>query len=208
MPSTLSPSTAKLTACRECDLLQREIPLPPGGAAICPRCEAVLYRNTPGSLDRTLALLLASVILFVLANAFPIVGIESRGNRNATTLFGAVLTLWDEDMPIVAGLVFFTTIFAPAFELFALTAILAAIRWGLRSRPLPRVFRLVLAARPWSMVEVFMLGVLVAVVKLSHLAHITPGIALWSYGALIAIFAAAMSTFNAHELWERLTFDR
>jgi paraquat-inducible protein A len=89
-----------------------------------------------------------------------------------------------------------------------LILILAAVRRGVAARPLPAALRLVLAARPWSMVEVFMLGVLVSVVKLSHLAHITPGIALWSYGALIALFAAAMSTFNAHELWERLTVER
>ncbi|MGZ8219906.1 paraquat-inducible protein A [Methylomagnum sp.] len=191
-------------ACHECDLLQREIPLPAGGTATCPRCGATLYRNNPAGLDRTLALLLAAAILFVLANAFPIVTIEARGTRNATTLFGAVLTLWDEDMPTVAGLVFFTTLLAPAFELFTLIFILAAVRLGFQSGPLPAVLRWVLGTRPWSMVEVFMLGVLVSVVKLSHLAHIEPGVALWSYGALILVFAAAMAGFDAHTLWNRL----
>jgi paraquat-inducible protein A len=205
MPSTFQPSTPNLIACHECDLLQRVVSLPPGGTATCSRCKAVLYRNNPGGFDRTLALLLASAILFVLANAFPIVGIETQGNRNATTLFGAVLTLWNEDMPVVAGLVLFTTILAPAFELFTLIFILAAVRLGLRSGPMPAVLRLVLATRPWSMVEVFMLGVLVSVVKLSHLAHIEPGVALWSYGALIVLFAAAMASFDTHALWDRLT---
>lgn len=194
-----------LIACHECDLLQREIPLPAGGIATCPRCGATLYRNNPGGLDRTLALLLAAAILFVLANAFPIVSIETRGTHNATTLFGAVMTLWNEDMPSVAGLVFFTTLLAPAFELFTLIFVLAAVRLGFNAGPLPAVLRVVLGTRPWSMVEVFMLGVLVAVVKLSHLAHIEPGVALWSYGALILVFAAAMAGFDTHSLWNRLT---
>lgn len=167
----------------------------------------MLYRNNPGGLDRALALLVASAILFLVANAFPIVGIETQGNRNATTLFGAVLTLWNEDMHMVAGLVLFTTILAPAFELFTLIFILAAARGGVRLPALPGVLRSVLAARPWSMVEVFMLGVLVAVVKLSHLAHISPGIALWSYAALILLFAEAMANFDTHELWDRLSFE-
>jgi paraquat-inducible protein A len=207
LPDTAVPAPGKLIACHECDLLQREIPLPPGGVAACPRCGAVLYRNNPGGLERSLALLLASAVLFLVANAFPIVSIESQGNRNATTLLGAVLTLWNEDMPLVAGLVLFTTILAPAFELFTLILILAAIRLGLRLPALPGVLRSVLAARPWSMVEVFMLGVLVSVVKLAHLAHIAPGIALWSYAALILLFAAAMANFNARELWDRLSFE-
>jgi paraquat-inducible protein A len=198
------PAPPKLIACPECDLLQRRIPLPPGGAAACPRCGATLYRHSPGGLDRALALLIASAILFLLANAFPIAGIETQGNRNATTLFGAVLALWDQDMPLVAGLVLFTTILAPAFELFTLIAILAAARGGVRLPALPGVLRWVLAARPWSMVEVFMLGVLVAEVKLSHLAHISPGVALWSYAALILLFAAAMANFEPRELWDRL----
>lgn len=199
------PSAPKLIACHECDLLQREIPLPPGGVATCRRCGVVLYRNQPGGLDRALALLIASAIVFIVANAFPIVGIESQGNRVATTLIGAVRTLWDEEMPLVAALVFITTILAPAFEIFSMIFLLGVLRCGRVARSLPAILRLVLVARPWSMVEVFMLGVLVSVVKLSHLAAIVPGIALWSYSVLIVLFAAAMAAFNAHELWTRLS---
>lgn len=193
----------KLIACRECDLLQREIALPVGAVAACARCGAVLYRNPAGGLDRTLALLVASAILFAVANAFPVVGIEHRGSYRATTLFGAVESLWNEDMPLVAGLVLFTAILAPAFELFALIFILLAARTPLR-HALAGLLRLALAARTWSMIEVFMLGVLVSVVKLSHLATIEPGVALWCYAVLIVLVAAAMASFDSHELWIRL----
>ena len=170
----------------------------PGGVAICGRCGAVLYRNNPGNVERTLALTIAAAILFAISNAFPIVGIESQGNHNASTLFGAVLTLWDDHMELVAGLVFITTMLVPAFELVVMIFLLAT------PRPSPLVLRLVLAARPWAMVEVFMLGLLVSVQKLSHLATIVPGIALWSFGALMVLFAGLTATFNANDLWRTM----
>lgn len=170
----------------------------PGGVAVCGRCGVVLYRNNPGNIGRTLALTLAAAILFAISNVFPIVGIESQGSRNASTLFGAVLTLWNDHMELVAGLVFVTTILVPALELVAMIFLLAA------PRPSPLVLRMVLAARPWAMVEVFMLGLLVSVQKLSHLATIVPGIALWSFAALMLLFAALTATFNARDLWNAL----
>jgi len=191
-------SVPKLIACHDCDLLQRETLLPPGGLAVCGRCGAVLYRNNPGNAERTLALTIAAALLFVIANAFPIVAIESQGNRNASTLFDAVLTLWNDRMELVAGLVFMTAILAPALELLAMIYLLAT------PRPQPLILRLVLALRPWAMVEVFMLGLLVSVQKLAHLATITPGIALWSFGALMVLFAALTATFNVNDLWRAL----
>jgi paraquat-inducible protein A len=186
---------SNLIACHDCDLLQRETVLQPGGVAVCIRCGAVLYRNNPASIERTLALTIAAAILFMISNVFPIVGIESKGSHNASTLFGAVLTLWNDHMGLVAGLVFITTILVPAIELVAIIFLLAA------PRPSPLVLRMVLAARPWAMVEVFMLGLLVSVQKLSHLATIEPGIALWSFGALMLLFAALTATFNPRDLW-------
>lgn len=198
-------SHQSLIACHECDLLQRVIDLEPGEQAICPRCGAELYRNNPNGLSRTLALLLASAVTFLLANAFPIVSIETQGLHRAASLYDAVVTLWDEDMPLVAALVFVTTLLAPAFEIATLTFILSAAQLGWRLPGLAPLLRLAVSTRPWSMVEVLMLGVLVSVVKLAHLAHITPGIALWSYGVLIVLFAAAMASLDTHALWEKLT---
>ena len=195
----------RLIACHECDLLQRAIDLAPGGEAVCPRCGAELYRNNPGGPSRTLALLVASAVLFLMANVFPIVSIDTQGLRRSASLLSAVETLWDEDMPLVAILVFVTTLLAPAFEIFTLIFILSAVLRGWRLPGLAHLLRLTVATRPWSMVEVLMLGVLVSVVKLSHLAHISPGIALWSYAGLIVLFAAAIASLDTHDLWERLT---
>ena len=196
--------SASLIACHECDLLQREAPLPARGIARCARCGAVLYRDKPDGLDRTLAYSLGAAVLFVVANAFPIVGLEAQGQRTSTTLLGTVQTLYDEDMRLVAGLVFVTTFLMPALEIGALIYMLLPLKLGRVPHGLPAVFRLVHAVRPWGMVEVFMLGTLVSLAKLAHLAHVVPGVALWSFGALMFLVAAAASSFDSRALWARV----
>jgi paraquat-inducible protein A len=197
-------SASSLIACHECDLLQREVPLPTGRAARCRRCGAVLYRNTPDSLNRTLAYTLAAALLFAVANAFPIVGLDAQGNRTATTLFGTVRTLHDDGMTSVAALVFVTTILMPALELGAMLYMLLPLKLGRVPHGLPAMFRLVQTVRPWGMVEVFMLGTLVSLAKLAHLASVVPGIALWSFAALMVLLAAVSAAFDPRALWARV----
>ena len=195
---------APLIACHECDLLQREAPLPRGGVARCGRCGAELYRNHPESLEHTLALTAGAVVLFVVANAFPIVGLALEGQVIQTTLFNTVRSLWDQQMKPVAVLVFLTTIAVPALELFAIAYLLLPLRLGRVPPCFAQVFRMLQAVRPWGMVEVFMLGVLVSLVKLAHLAGVVAGIALWSFAALMLVMAAIASVFDARALWARV----
>ena len=194
----------RLIACHECDLLQREaVTLPPRGKALCRRCGAVLYRNNPDGLDRTLAYALTAAVVFVVANSFPIVGLDAQGNRTSTTLLHMVRVLHDDGMTSVAMLVFVTTFLMPALEIAALVYLLAPLRLGRVPAHFAAVYRLVHAVRPWGMVEVFLLGTLVSLAKLAHLAHVQPGIALWSFGALMVLLAAAAASFEPHALWER-----
>jgi paraquat-inducible protein A len=195
---------SSLIACHECDLLQREIILPPDGIACCRRCGALLYRNTPDSLDRTLAYSLGAAVLFVTANLFPIVGLEAQGNRTSTTLFGTVRTLHDQDMTSVAVLVFVTAILMPALEIGAMLYMLAPLKLGWVPSGLPATFRLVQTVRPWGMVEVFMLGTLVSLAKLAHIASVVPGIALGSFALLMFLLAAAAASFDPRDVWTRM----
>jgi paraquat-inducible protein A len=194
---------APLTACHECDLLQREVPLSAGGVARCARCGAELYRDRPESLDRTLALTLGALALFVIANSFPILGLALQGQVINATLYDTVDRLWHEDMKSVAVLVFATTIAMPALELGALAYLLGPVRFGRLPPHFSYVFRVLQAVRPWGMVEVLMLGVLVSLVKLAHLAGVVPGIALWSFGALMLVMAALAAAFDPRALWDR-----
>jgi paraquat-inducible protein A len=194
-----------LTACHECDLLQREPILPPGGVACCRRCHAVLFRDTPDSIDRGLAYTLGALILFVIANFFPIVGLQVQGTTNATSLYGAVESIWNNNMEGVAALVFATTILIPAVEITLMLYVLVPLKFGRLPEELAPILRILQSVRPWSMTQVFILGVLVALVKLAHLAHVVPGVALWAFGGLILALTAATATFNLHELWNLVT---
>jgi len=193
-----------IIACHECDLLQREVPLPKGGVAHCRRCGSVLYRDSPDSLDRTLALSLAAAILFLIANSFPIIGIELQGNRSAVNLFGAVHSIWHQEMKLISLLVLITTILVPALELAMLIYLLLPLKFRQMPPGIALILRVLQSIKPWGMVEVFMLGVLVALVKLANDFIIIPGVALWSFGGLTLMLAAVASSFNARDLWVNL----
>jgi len=194
-------TTGAFIACPECDLLQHEVLLPSRGVAVCARCGAELYHDTPSGLDRTLAFTICGVMLYCLANFFPLIGLELKGNQSTTTLYGAVHALYDQKLEPVAVLVFVTTILVPGLELLCMTYILLPLRIGVTAHGFTLVFRFVQAIHPWGMVEVFMLGILVSVVKLSNFANVLPGIALWSFAGLMLMIAAVAQSFNPRDLW-------
>jgi len=199
----MTPST--LVACLECDLLHRRVSLPPGGEARCVRCRAALYRIArPDANERALALALAAGIVMIVANIFPIVGLEVQGVHNGATLLGAVQSLWDDGARAVAVLVFVTTIFVPVAELAGLIWVLAALRFGIRGCGAVPVLHFIESVKPWGMVEVFMLGVLVSLVKLAHIATVEPGAALFAFAALMTLIAAAAAVFDADAAWQQL----
>ena len=195
-------SKSEIIACHECDLLQRAPDGP--GVAGCARCGAVLFRSSANSFERTLAYTLTAVILFVLANAFPILRLEISGHVVETSLLGAVRTLLDQDMPEIAVLVFLTTFLIPAAQLAAMLYLLLPLRWGRMLPGVPQVLGLLGRIKPWAMVEVFMLGVLVSIVKLHSLAHVVLGTALWSFCGLVVAMPAMAAAFDPRELWHRI----
>ncbi|HJV34365.1 paraquat-inducible protein A [Geomonas sp.] len=194
----------KLIACHDCDLLQREVPLGKGCMARCSRCGAVLYRNATDSIDRTLAFALAAAVLFVVANNFPIFSIETQGDQSAINLYGAVLSMWDQDMKPISVVVFLTAIVAPSVELISMIYLLLPLKLGRIPAGYTLFMRTLQYVEPWGMVEVFMLGILVSLVKLTNNFKVIPGIALWSFGALTLLLAATAASFSARDVWARL----
>jgi paraquat-inducible protein A len=199
-----SAGEAVVIACHDCDALQREVALAPRASARCWRCGAVLYRSRPHGLDRTLAYTLGSAALFVVANSFPIVALNAEGNYTSTTLFGTAQSLYRDGIVSVAALVFLTTIAMPAVEIAALLYMLLPLKFGRAAPGVAAVYRTVMAVRPWGMVEVFMIGLLVALTKLASLASVVPGVALWSIGGLMFLIAAAAASFDSRDFWARM----
>jgi paraquat-inducible protein A len=171
--------------------------------ARCSRCSAVLYQPLDDDLDRPLAYTLAATVLFVLANAFPIVGLEVQGQMTVATLFGTARALFDQNMRALAFVVFFTTIFVPAIQLGAMLYLLLPLHAGRTPAMLPTAVRVLQAIRPWGMTEVFILGLLVSLVKLGAMARVVPGTGLWSFGALLFAIAAAVASFDARVIWAK-----
>jgi paraquat-inducible protein A len=194
----------RIVACEDCDLLHRLGPVPEGGAADCRRCGAKLRRRPRNGLEHTLALALAAAVLFVVANSFPFLSFEMKGRVTETTLISGVVDLYQQGKEEIAVLVFFTIAVAPFCQIALLLWILLPLRWDRAPWQLPHAFRLLRHVQPWSMMEVFIIGILVAIVKLMGMATIIPGLALWSFVLLMLSLAGAVSSFEPESVWERL----
>lgn len=191
-------------ACHDCDLLHRLGPLPEGVTARCRRCGGLLRKRTRNGFERTLALALAAAILFAVANAFPFLSFEMRGRVTQTNVVTGIVDLWKGGKPEIAALVALTIEVAPVAQLSLLLYVLGLVRIGRVPPGLPTAFRLLRHATSWSMIEVFMLGIIVAIPKLMGMATIVPGLALWSFVLLMLVLSAAMAAFDPEEVWERV----
>ena len=190
-----------LIACHECDTLFRKPRLVGRTVARCPRCGATLYRGVSRKLDAISAMTLGALITFLIAQGFPIVELEANGITSQTTLFGALVALWGEEMQIVAIMVFCSTILFPLTELVALLYVLIPLRAGYVPPAFNQVLRAIQFVRPWGMIEVFMLGVLITIVKMVSLARVIPEAALFAFGVLTLMFAVVV-TFDPRILWD------
>lgn len=194
----------RLVACEDCDLLHRLGEVPEGGAARCRRCRGTLRRRPRNGLEHTLALALAAAVLFVVANSFPFLSFEMRGRITETTLVSGVVDLYRQGKETIAVLVFFTIVLAPLCQIALLLWVLLPLHLNRVPWQLPHAFRLLRHVQPWSMMEVFIIGILVAIVKLMGMATIVPGLALWSFVLLMFVIAGASSSFEPEAVWERM----
>ena len=193
-----------LIACHECDLLFRKQPLRYGERANCWRCGGFLYQNKKDSLDRTLTLTLASLILFVLANVYPFMTFKLHGRVQESLLITGVFELNDQGLWPLAVLVFVVSIAFPLARILGMLYVLFPLKFNRRPWKGAVTFRFIETVVPWAMMEVYMLGVLVAYVKLIDLATIVLGIALYSFTGLIILTAAAGATLDPEVVWEKL----
>jgi paraquat-inducible protein A len=141
----------------------------------CHECD-VIHCN---SLERTLAFAFAGLILFILANSFPFLGLKIGSQVRETTLITGIHELYLQGKQVIAILVLITTVLAPFIQMMCLFYILLPLKFGRLPRRLPWVLRFLQRIQPWGMMEVFMVGILVSVVKLAGMAKIIPGITLF-----------------------------
>lgn len=171
---------------------------------MCLRCGSVLYRNRSYMQDSVLALTLTGIILFAITNFFPLLGLKAQGMVQELTLWKATVTFWQQDFQLLSMLLLLNLIVFPVFELFTLLWVMLTIRLNLSTSLARYLYRWMQQIKPWGMLEVFMLGVLVAVVKLGDLAILVIGPAFWSFAALIVCMAAATAILDPFVVWNSL----
>lgn len=180
-------------ACEHCDTLHRNEVIALDEEARCTRCGVKLYRNQSERLSVLLPLVVTGLIVYVVANAFPIAEMEAPGATHATTLWQAVLALFENDMLFAGVLVGLTTVLFPLLYLAMLTPLLVA---RLRGRTVPRAALMLRVAgmiRPWAMIEIFMLGVIVALIKVAHMVPLAADAGLWAFCVLTVFMTLALS---------------
>ena len=195
---------SSLVACPHCDLVQRLPEIEPGASARCPRCDKELWRRREDSLNRTLALSLAALVLYVVANTVPMLGLTAVGHAASTTVVGGAQQLWHDGQEIVAGLVLFAAVISPALQIGLMLVIVAVARFEQPPAWVGTLLRHLPFARNWSMIEVMLIGVLVALTKIADYARVIPGVALFALGALVFLLAAMQSSFDPREVWDRV----
>ncbi len=193
-----------LIACQDCDLLHRQRSLRDGERAMCSRCGALLYRKNRNSLDNTLVFSLTAFIFFLMANVFPFMTFKYEGRVQESVLWSGVRELFIQEMWAIALLVFGVSMVIPLIKIVGMLYILLPLQYNKRPWQAARIFRGIETLHPWAMVDVYMLGVIVAIVKLSDFATIVPGTALYSFAAVLISMAVAGATLDPHDVWERL----
>jgi paraquat-inducible protein A len=191
-------------ACHFCDTLHEGVAVPERTAARCQCCGVVLYQNRPASLVRVTAFSLTALILMGIVNTFPFLTMEANGIKTELSLFRAARELIREGSPAIGWCVAVFTIFAPLAMAGGMLYVCGPLLRGRAAPGARHVARWLGRTEPWNMIEVFLLGVLVSLMKLGDMADLKFGVGFWAFAALMLCMAAAVAGIDRNELWDRL----
>ena len=191
---------SNVVVCEYCDTVHQKTVLKASQRAYCRRCNAKLYMVHGMLSKHLLPLTLAAFVMFVIANCFPIIEMQVQGKTSSVTLIGSLFLLNEDGASLVAGLILLTTMLSPLLHLFIIMYVIYAYQSQKKMLGMHFLIRLLQMLLPWGMVEVFMLGILVAVIKLSNVATIVPGVALWAF-IVLSILMTLIIAIDVRTLW-------
>ena len=197
---------ASLLNCHTCHRLSMARRLSVGCHPVCSRCGAVLHYRKPNSLARTWALTLTAYILYIPANLLPVMTVISYGEGAPDTIMSGVKHLIEAEMYPIALLVFFASIIVPMAKLITVTCLLISVQKKSRWRPKDRtvIYRVTEGIGRWSMLDIFMIAILAALVKLGSIATIEPGAGAISFAAVVVITMFAAMSFDPRLIWDAM----
>ena len=195
----------RLIACHECDLLLRK-PLTSAGEKVeCPRCGYELYTHRSQVVRRSLALVITALLLYLPANFLPIMQLNLLGQVTEDTVWSGVLGLYSSGMQSIAVVVFLCSMAMPLLKLLCQFAVLLSIRLDIGRSYGLLLYRIYHHMREWGMLEVYLMGILVAIVKLVDLADLSIGLGLFCFIALLLVQVWLEVTMSPHQIWEALS---
>ncbi len=186
-----------LCCCHSCGRLS------PQDTMRCPRCHSRLHLRKPDSLQRTMALLITSILLYIPANVLPIMNTEFLGQQQLSTILGGVLLLWEHGSYPIALVIFVASVLVPMAKIFALCWLCLTV-WRGHKRPsrLTRLYLLTELVGRWSMVDVFVVAILVALIQLGALMSIYPGAAALAFAGVVILTMLAAMSFDPRLIWD------
>jgi paraquat-inducible protein A len=192
-----------ILACDTCGLTQRLDELQPGMTAECLRCGSSIISRPAGGAQTTAALTIAALVLYVPANVYPILQMNLYGAYSENTIWDGVVSLMRYNEYLVAAIVFLASIVVPLFKLLGLLFLVASVRWNRGRRLRARIYQFIEAIGPWAMLDVFLLAILVALVKLGDLARVIPGPGLVAFTGVVIFTMLASQSFDPKLIWNR-----
>ena len=198
-----------ITTCHDCGLLQKISHLPEDGAVTCSRCDAILRKieriKPAENIEHLLALVITALVIFTIANSFPVIDLQVAGHEVETSVYGVIHYLLTHSDYFLAGLVFLTALGGPLIQLTGLLYILLPLKFDVIPPFAAQVYRTVRMITAWSMLEVLMLGLIVSLVKLSAMGTLIPSIALFAFLALIFLIADILNNLNSQIIWNKIS---
>jgi len=188
-----------------CEVCAQVVPLPAGVShPHCPRCHAALHKRKPDPLTRTWALMLAAALLYIPANVLPVMTVTTFGQGAPSTILGGVVELIDAGMWPIAALVFFASITVPVLKLIGLALLLVSVQfgWVARARDRTLLYRIIEQVGRWSMIDVFMISILVVLVDLGEIAQIEPGTGAVAFASVVILTMLASHSFEPRLIWD------
>jgi len=201
-PAPVTAASRGMMLCHACGLLARAAPH--SHDAACPRCGAHLHLRKPDSITRSWALLLTAMICYIPANLLPMMYTSSLFGSESDTIMSGVVYFWTSGEWYLALIIFIASIMVPLMKMIALMLLLVSVqmrsRWQLVQRT--KLYRVVEAVGRWSMLDIYVVAIMVALVQLKALATILPGPGAIAFGAVVVLTMFAAMAFDPRLIWD------